>query len=61
MGLMELLKLQFILSNEYFLSISDFESMMVWERIVYADMLKANIEEKNMKIREENARRNNRR
>jgi len=61
MGLMELLKLQFILSNEYFLSISDFESMMVWERIVYADMLKANIEEKNMKTREENARRNNRR
>jgi len=61
MGLMELLKLQFILSNEYFLSISDFESMMVWERIVYADMLKANVEEKNMKIREENARRNNRR
>ena len=60
MGLMDILKLQFILSNEHKLSISDFESLMIWERLLYCDMLKSSIEEKNMKIREENLRRRSR-
>jgi len=61
MGLMEIQKLQFILTNEHKLSIIDFESMMIWERILYCDMLKSSVEEKNMRIREENIRNRSRR
>jgi len=43
------LKLQFLMMHEHRCSLNDIENMIVWERNIYLDLLKAYVEEQNMK------------